>query len=56
MRDGKPISTSDGIKEYLEKEGFEELCPKEDIRFSIKENDWVFQYTQACATYWIKKA
>ena len=50
----KPVTTTEGMGRILTKLGFKELCPSEDIRFSIKDNEWVFQYTLACATFWVK--
>jgi SAM-dependent methyltransferase len=55
LEDGKPVTTSEGLARILVKKGFEELCAKEDIRFSIKDNDWVYQYTLAEATFWVKQ-
>ena len=55
MENGKPVTTNEGLARNLTKVGLKELCPSENIRFSIKDNDWVFQYTLACATFWVKK-
>ena len=55
LENGKPVSTNEGLARILSKASFSELCPTEDIRFSIKDNEWVYQYTLACATFWVKK-
>lgn len=55
MKEGKEVTTTEGLRKILGANGFEELCASQDIRFSIKDNDWVYQYTLACATFWIKK-
>ena len=56
LENGKAVTTNEGLTNILGKSGFEELKSSEDLRFSIKENDWVFQYTLAWATFWRKKA
>lgn len=48
------ITTQFGLKRTLEPQGFDELQPNENLRFVIKENDWVYQYTLANATFWKK--
>lgn len=55
IENGKEVTTTEGLRQVLGTNGFVELCPSEDIRFSIKDNDWVYQYTLACATFWLKK-
>ena len=55
IEDGKPVTTNEGLNRVLTKAGFEELCPSEDLRFSITDNDWVYQYTLAWGTFWHKK-
>lgn len=52
-KDGKPINTQEGLRNVLGHNGFKELG-EEDVRFVIKENMWVFQYTLANVTYWKK--
>lgn len=54
VKDGKPVTTQEGLKNILCSHGFKELCQPEDVRFVIKENQWVFQYTLANVTYWKK--
>lgn len=49
------MTTNENLKKILEGEGFKELCPPEDLLFSIKDNDWVFQYTYAWVTCWVKE-
>ena len=51
---GKNVSTYDSLKQMLAKVGIKEVRSPDDIRFVIKENNWVYQYTLAHVTYWIK--
>lgn len=54
LKDGKPVTTQDGLRNILGQHGFKELQAPEDIRFVIKENPWVYQYTLANVTFWQK--
>ena len=54
LKDGKPVTTQDGLRNILGSHGFKELQAPEDIRFVIKENPWVYQYTMANVTFWQK--
>jgi len=55
IENGKAVTTNEGLNKVLSAAGFVELSPVESIRFSIKDNDWVYQYTLAWATFWHKK-
>ena len=50
--DKKPVQTQDGLKTLLTPLGFKGIKENEDIRFVIKENDWVYQFTMANMTFW----
>lgn len=54
FEEGKPVTTHDGLKRILGKEGFTEIKDSENIRFVIKENFWIYQYTVSNATFWQK--
>lgn len=54
MKDGKPVTTQEGLRNILGQHGFKELQAPEDVRFVIKENPWVYQYTLANVTFWQK--
>ena len=53
-KDGKPVTTPEGLRNILGAHGFKELHQPEDVRFVIKENAWVYQYTSANMTFWKK--
>ncbi len=53
-KEGKPVSTHSRLKEVLTGLGLKEERPSEDVQFVIRENPWVYQYTSAQFTYWIK--
>jgi hypothetical protein len=53
-KDNKPVSTPEGLNNILCQHGFKQLIQPEDIRFVIKENLWVYQYTLANVTFWKK--
>lgn len=50
----KPVKTQDGLKAMLTPMGFKEIRENENVRFVIKENEWVYQFTMANVTYWQK--
>ena len=50
--DKKPVHTQDGLKALLSPLGFKGIKENEDVRFVIKENDWVYQFTMANMTFW----
>ncbi len=54
IENGEEVTTNEGLKKHLTKQGFKELCPGEKLLFSIKDNDFVYQYTTAEATFWQK--
>lgn len=53
-KEGKGVSTQEGLRGILGSHGFKELQQPEDVRFVIKENAWVYQYTLANMTFWKK--
>ena len=54
LEEGTPVSTQEGLRRALTARGFAEQAPEENILFVIQENDWVYQYTTANATFWVK--
>ena len=55
IEDGKEVSTYGKLKEILESEGLKEAIPCEDVPFVIKDNLWVYQYTSANMSFWLKE-
>lgn len=51
---GKDVTTYEALREVIGGLGLKELKNPEDIRFVIKDNPWVYQYTNAQMTFWIK--
>ena len=54
VKDGKAVTTPEGLREVLGSHGFKELHQPEDVKFVIKENPWMYQYTTANMTFWKK--
>lgn len=52
--DGKDVTTYESLREVTAALGLKELKGAEDIRFVIKDNPWVYQYTNAQMTFWIR--
>ena len=50
----KEVPTYSRLKQILESEGLKEAIPCEDVPFVIKDNLWVYQYTSANMSFWLK--
>lgn len=47
------MGTEEGLRRILESRGLKRSRESENIRFVIKVNEWVYEYTLANATFWL---
>lgn len=55
MENGVSVTTPEGLGRLLNPLGLSEYRERDNLRFVLKMNDWVYQYTLSNVTFWVKQ-